>query len=52
MRADTKVRPYKKFPHPGPLPEGEGILGVVFIDPFEETRNGDLKKSMHLPDEP
>jgi len=25
---------------------------VVIIDPFEETRTGDLKKSTHLPDEP
>ncbi len=33
-------------------PKGEVILGVVIIDPFEETRTGDLKKSTHLPDEP
>ncbi len=44
MRADTKVRPFKKFSHPCPLPEGEGILEMVFIDHFEEKRTGDLKK--------
>ncbi|MFB3789566.1 MAG: hypothetical protein ACE15F_24675, partial [bacterium] len=31
---------------------GEGIGGVVFIDHFEETRTGELKKSTHWPNEP
>ena len=59
MRADTQFRPYKNTLTlalsqreseflGNPLPEGEGSLGVVFIDHFEEVRTGGQKKKYAL----
>jgi len=44
--------PLHNYPFPAPLPEGEGILGVICVDQFEEMRTGDQKNSPHLPDVP
>ncbi len=44
IRADTKVRP----PHPGPLPGGEGIRGLITLANLIEQRPDMLEKKYAL----